>query len=108
MKGGDYKDLPPLFKPGMVVVSKKGHDRGRLYLLLALKGENRLLLADGRSRGYVDAKLKNTKHVTGLGQAIEPEALSAILEGQECESECKTQIRKLIEEWAKARGIDSK
>ena len=98
--------LPPRFQPGMIVVSTKGHDRGRLYLLLALKGDKRLLLADGRARGYVDAKLKNTKHVRILGQAIDDQELDRILEGQQCESECNTMIRKLIAEWVQMKETD--
>jgi len=93
---------------GMIVLSLKGHDRGRLYLILALKGESRLLLADGRTRGYVDAKLKNTKHVRRLGQAIDPVSLEDMLAGEMCENECNIFIRKLIERWARDKGIDIK
>ena len=95
--------LPPFFSPGMVVVSLKGHDRGRLYLVLAQKGETRLLLADGRTHGYVDAKLKNTKHVKKLGEAARAADLDEILSGEMCESECNTAIRKLIADWAQGK-----
>ena len=100
--------LPPLFSPGQVVVSLKGHDRGRLYLVLALKGDRRLLLADGRSHGYVDAKLKNTKHVQVLGRAFDQAELEEILSGGGGESECKTVIRKLIAGWADRKRSASK
>lgn len=102
----DYP-LPSPFHPGMLVVSTKGHDRGRIYLVLALKGDNRLLLADGRTRGYVDAKLKNIKHIHSLGQAIDSQTLEGILEGQQCESECNTMIRKLIADWPQSKEVDS-
>ena len=92
--------LPSPFSPGTVVVSLKGHDRGRLYLVLAQKGETRLLLADGRTHGYVDAKLKNIKHVKRLGKAADTADLDEILNGEMCESECNTVIRKLIDNWA--------
>ncbi len=98
--------LPDLFSPGMVVLSVKGHDRGRYYLVLASKGDRRLLLADGRTRGYVDAKLKNTKHVQKLGRAVEAGALEDILSGDLCESELKTLIRKMIAQWAEIKGRD--
>jgi len=100
--------LPPLFSPGSVVVSLKGHDRGRLYLVLAQKGETRLLLADGRTHGYVDAKLKNIKHVKRLGKAAEAADLDEILNGEMCESECNTAIRKLIADWAKEKQTGTK
>ena len=67
--------LPSPLSPGSVVVSLKGHDRGRLYLVLAQKGETRLLLADGKTHGYVDAKLKNTEHVRKLGQVVDAAGL---------------------------------
>ncbi len=89
--------LPPLFEPGAVVVSLKGHDRGRLYLVLAQRGVTRLLLADGRSHGYVDAKLKNTRHVKKLGQAASAEAVEEIL--GDCENDCRAAIRRLIADW---------
>jgi hypothetical protein len=92
----------------MVVLSVKGHDRGRLYLVLASKGDRRLLLADGRTRGYVDAKLKNTRHVQKLGRALEAGALEEMLGGDLCESEYKTLIRKLITQWAEDKGMDTK
>ncbi len=98
-------DLPERFLPGMIVQSSQGHDRGRFYLVLACKGPSRLLLADGRTRGYVDAKLKNTKHVRPFGQAIEQEELDALLGGEMCESECNLSIRKLIAGWAQEKGI---
>lgn len=98
-------ELPERFKQGMIVISLKGHDRGRLYLVLAQKGETRLLLADGRTRGYVDAKLKNKKHVRPLGQLIEEKELDELIGGEMCERECDTFIRKLISGWALEKGI---
>lgn len=100
--------LPERFRPGMIVQSKKGHDRGRLYMVLACKGETRLLLADGRTRGYVDAKLKNTKHVRPFGQAIDEMELEELLGGELCESECNLSIRKLIAQWTQDREIKTK
>ena len=37
--------LPSPLSPGSVVVSLKGHDRGRLYLVLAQKGDTQCVLA---------------------------------------------------------------
>ncbi|HZK28873.1 MAG TPA: hypothetical protein VFD19_01490 [Clostridia bacterium] len=98
-------ELPRQFSQGMIVLSLKGHDRGRLYLVLAQKGGTRLLLADGRTRGYVDAKPKNTKHVRPLGQAIDAKQLEDLLSGEMCERERDTFIRNLISVWAGEKGI---
>ncbi|MFA5586803.1 MAG: hypothetical protein WDA02_09810 [Saccharofermentanales bacterium] len=101
------EELPPQFSPGMIVVSLKGHDQGRLYLVLAQKGETRLLLADGLRHGYVDAKLKNTKHVQKLGRALDEKDLEEIISSEQCESECNAAIRKMIAAWSSKRQADT-
>ncbi len=48
--------------PYDVVVSLAGHDRGRLFQVIAAE-DGRLLVCDGRNRKLEDPKLKSPKHV---------------------------------------------
>ena len=48
--------------PCDVVVSRAGHDAGRLYLVVAAR-EGRLLLCDGRLRRLANPKCKSPRHV---------------------------------------------
>ena len=48
--------------PYDVVVSRAGHDAGRLYLVVGAR-EGRLLLCDGRLRRLENPKCKSPRHV---------------------------------------------
>ena len=53
--------------PYDVVVSLAGHDRGRLFQVIAAQ-DGRLLVCDGRNRKLEDPKLKSPKHVRVLAR----------------------------------------
>ncbi len=99
--------LPRLFAPGMVVISRSGHDRGRLYVIIEEKVGNRLVLSDGDKRKLSNAKQKNTKHVRSLGQALSPQELAEALHQETCDRERDIFIRKLIQQWVKTEPIDT-
>ncbi|MDD3930926.1 MAG: KOW domain-containing RNA-binding protein [Eubacteriales bacterium] len=51
-----------LIGPGMIVSSKAGHDKHRLYLVVRTEDE-RVWLTDGRYRTVDNLKIKNMRHV---------------------------------------------
>lgn len=48
---------------GQVVVSKKGKDAGRAYVIVGFRDSDRLALADAERFNISDPKNKNPKHV---------------------------------------------
>ncbi len=50
-------------KEGFIVRSIKGHDEGRVYLVVSEVNENFVLLVDGKYRKLDNPKLKRKKHV---------------------------------------------
>ncbi len=58
---------------GMFAVSKAGHDKGRMYIILKEEGEY-VYLADGKLRTVENPKKKKKKHVqpvkTGVDQVL--------------------------------------
>lgn len=52
---------------GCVVVSRAGHDKGNVYLVIDVKG-SKLLLANGDTRKISNPKSKNIKHLAYLGK----------------------------------------
>ena len=52
---------------GKVVKSLKGHDTGRVYLVVAVLNEDFVLLADGKYRKLDYPKQKRIKHLELLG-----------------------------------------
>lgn len=58
---------------GTVVLSKCGHDEGRIYVVVA-EHESYLSLSDGDKRSLEEPKRKRRKHVRPLGQLPEAQA----------------------------------
>jgi len=57
---------------GMFAISKAGHDKGRMYLVVGQE-KDLVLLADGKTRTMENPKRKNTKHIQIIKK--DPEAL---------------------------------
>ena len=55
-------------KPFDIVMSLKGHDAGKLYMVTAVAGD-RILLCDGRNRPQEKPKCKSPKHVRVVAEA---------------------------------------
>lgn len=53
---------------GYVVKSLKGHDTGRVYLVLAVLSADFVLLVDGKYRKLDNPKQKRAKHVKVLSE----------------------------------------
>lgn len=47
---------------GMFAISKAGHDKGRMYLVVGQE-KDLVLLADGKTRTMENPKRKKTKHI---------------------------------------------
>lgn len=53
--------------PGDFAVSKRGRDRGRMFIVTGICGPNFVLIADGRLRKIEKPKKKKLKHVSYAG-----------------------------------------
>ncbi len=73
---------------GRVVRSKAGRDKGRLFLVVGVSGDEHLLLADGDLRKLEKPKKKKLKHLA---------ATDAQCECPELDSLRNSSVRKLIQ-----------
>lgn len=56
-------------KKGAVVVSLKGHDKGKMYVVIG-ESEGKLFLCDGKNKKLSNPKVKNIKHLKDVGKEI--------------------------------------
>lgn len=59
-----------------IVISTAGHDRGRAYVVMELRGD-RARLADGKRKKLANPKFKSLKHIR-FGKAGSPEISEAL------------------------------
>lgn len=52
-----------------VVISRMGHDAGRVYVVTARVNEDFVLVVDGKYRKLDNPKLKRVKHVKPVGES---------------------------------------
>lgn len=64
---------------GEIVISKRGSDKGKLYVVLKCDESGRLLIADGKRHTLSEPKVKNPKHVSSTGQLIDVPNTDALL-----------------------------
>jgi ribosomal protein L14E/L6E/L27E len=64
------------FKPGQLVRSTAGRDRGEHYLVIAVLDSRQVLVANGRNRPLSRPKKKNTAHLQYYDRGIDLEALA--------------------------------
>lgn len=57
-----------MMEAGDIVKSKRGHDTGRLYVVIATVGAEFVLVADGKYRKLDNPKLKREKHLSSVGK----------------------------------------
>lgn len=69
-------------KVGDVVISKRGHDSKKTFIVVATLNENYVLIADGKSRKLASPKQKNVKHLKVLTEA---KGLDAIVDDKSIE-----------------------
>lgn len=80
-------------KVGQVVVSRMGHDKQRVYLIVAVLGEDFVLCADGKYRTLDNPKQKRLKHLKLLGEC---EAAAEKVSGGKCTD---AYLRKTLGVW---------
>ena len=56
---------------GDVVISKRGHDAKKIFMIVATLNEDYVLIADGKSRKLASPKQKNVKHLKVIAAADE-------------------------------------
>ena len=57
-------------KKGTVVFSVAGHDKGKLYVVVFVEGEN-VFLCDGKTKLLSKPKKKKQKHIAATGEYID-------------------------------------
>lgn len=82
----------------MTVLATKGHDQGRVYLVINNEGSF-VKLSDGRLRGICKLKKKRNTHIKPLGHAIEASFISRLIELDE--NVADSNIRKIISDFLK-------
>lgn len=88
------------FEAGMLAVSKAGHDKGRLYVVVK-EDQEFVYLADGKNRSVSSPKKKKRKHIQ-INYYI-PGTLQKVLEAeQKLEDE---QIKKAIKEYKNQQEV---
>lgn len=89
---------------GRVVISKRGRDKGRLFVVVAVVNENYCLIADGDLRKIENPKLKNCRHLQFTNWVAE-DVMAYLKEGKMPENHV---IRKNLKRIEEARERDGK
>ena len=63
-------------RPGQLVRSKAGRDKGEHYLVYAVIDKAQVLLVDGRKRTMARPKKKNRAHLQQYGKTVDFDAIS--------------------------------
>ena len=66
---------------GQFAVSKAGHDKGTLYVVVALEGEF-AFLCDGKTKMPVNPKKKRVKHIQPVNRTVEETLLHKLKKGE--------------------------
>lgn len=78
---------PENLKVGQAVVSRMGHDKERVYLIVAECGTEFVLCVDGKYRTTDNPKMKRRKHLKYAGDAVQV---------AECEKLTDAAVRKIL------------
>lgn len=57
------------YKEGCLVCSRAGHDKGKLYIIMAVNGEY-VFLVDGKTRTIHNPKKKKKKHICYVSDSL--------------------------------------
>lgn len=88
---------------GVLAVSRAGHDRGKVFLIVGRSGSEYVLLADGMTRKLDCPKKKKLKHVVLLPQR-NLEIAEAISDGR---SLTDADLRRALKQEPEADGINT-
>jgi len=84
----------PRVRLGQLVTSRAGRDAGRVYLVVGVRADGRVLVADGRHRKVAQAKAKNPRHLW-LHDRVAPEIAGRLERGEPVSD---LQVRQALEE----------
>ena len=88
---------PEVHELGRVVLSKQGHDKGKVFLVVGLVDDRYVLIADGDSRKLSKPKKKQTKHLVPKPH-LATEALDSIhRKAQTADSDIRKAIKTYLE-----------
>ncbi|SHJ46655.1 KOW domain-containing RNA-binding protein [Hespellia stercorisuis] len=79
-------------KPGMLVRSLAGHDKGSIYIILRVE-DNHVILADGKYKTICRSKKKNRKHIQIICRQYDIAAMNDV------------EIKKTIKDYEMERGL---
>ena len=95
MKNIELKNKHPMsFRTADLVVSKKGRDQKRVFMIVETVSEDYVLIADGSLRKLEKPKLKKTKHLETFGVASE-RVTGKLTEGKKITN---AELRKMLKE----------
>lgn len=87
---------------GQFATSKAGHDKGRIYVIVAEEGDF-VYLSDGRLRPLQKPKRKRRKHIQPICRTVEEPLLQRLAAGEAVEPEA---IKYAVKQYQK--GINNK
>jgi len=87
--------------PAALVEATAGRDKGKLFAVIEITGDNYLLVCDGKNRKVENPKRKNPAHVRNLGYSLEL-IKNKLNKGNEINN---SDIRKSIIQGKRALGI---
>lgn len=79
---------------GQVVLSTKGRDAGRYFVIVEVASGGYVRIADGEVRRIANPKLKKGKHVVWEGEVLDGIAEKILAGKQVFDSELKSALRK--------------
>ncbi|MEG1535415.1 MAG: hypothetical protein RR416_00430 [Clostridia bacterium] len=79
---------------GDIVISKKGHDKAEIFVVVSIVNEDFVLISDGKSRTLGKSKLKRKRHLDlvthdGLSEEFERKTITDAI--------IQTKLKNLIE-----------
>lgn len=86
---------------GQLATSKAGHDKNRLYVIVAQKDDD-VYLCDGDLRPPERPKKKRRKHIQPINDFVDEKLLSRLLSGEKVYSE---EIKFALKQYLKKSGI---
>lgn len=86
---------------GQLATSKAGHDKNRLYVIVAQKDDD-VYLCDGDLRSPDRPKKKRRKHIQPINDFVDEKLLSRLLSGEKVYSE---EIKSALKQYLKKSCI---
>ncbi|MDE6923868.1 MAG: hypothetical protein K2P59_01215 [Acetatifactor sp.] len=83
---------------GQFAISKAGHDKDNMYVIVAEEGEF-VFLSDGKTKPPDKPKKKKRKHIRPVNRTVEEELLGKLQTGEKVYSE---EIRYAVKEYVNA------